>query len=238
MSDEPRYFNELNMDELEDKKDSVLILPVGISEGHGEHLPVGTDTYQAEYVVEEVCKRMERSSIIAPMMNYGHCKATEHLSGTLSVRFETLREMVYDILESLTDRGFKNIVIISGHSGSSHMTALRLACEDILDDADADILLLSDYDFAYRLKGEEVPETDGHGGEIETARIMDIKLELVKEDKPKNEVHHPEFKVISDYSQHWLEGMRGDAGEATEEEGHEINEYVIKKIINLVEDSF
>ncbi len=238
MSDKPLYFNEMNMNELEEENDSIILLPVGISEGHGKHLPVGTDTYQSEYVANEVSKRLDDRCIIAPMLNYGRCKATEHLSGTLSIRFETLRNIAYDILKGLTDQGFKNIVIISGHAGNSHMTSLRLAAEDILDENEADILLLTDYDFAYKLKGEDVPETDGHGGELETARIMDIKPDLVGEDRPRNDVKHPEFKVISDYSQHWSEGMRGPADEATEEEGNKINEYVIKKIINLIQDSF
>ncbi|MBS3782775.1 MAG: creatininase family protein [Candidatus Thermoplasmatota archaeon] len=238
MSEKPIYFNELDMKELEKEKDSIIILPIGISEGHGKHLPVGTDTYQAEYVVEEVAKRLDRRSIIAPILNYGTCKATEHLYGTLSIRFDTLRDIAYDILRSLTDQGFENIVIISGHSGKSHMMALRLAAEDVLEKTDADILLLSGYDFAYELKGDKVSKMDGHGGEIETARIMDIKPNLVREDRPRNEVKHPEFKVIADYGGHWPEGMRGNADEASKEEGEEINEYVIKKIIRVIEDSF
>ncbi|MEF8874310.1 MAG: creatininase family protein [Candidatus Thermoplasmatota archaeon] len=238
MSEKPIYFNEMKMTELEKEKDSIIILPIGISEGHGKHLPVGTDTYQAEYVVEEVSKRLDRRSIIAPILNYGTCRATEHLSGTLSIRFDTLRGMVSEILESLTEQGFQNVVIISSHSGTSHMMALRLAAQDVLEETDADILLLSGYDFAYGLKEDKIPKTDGHGGEIETARVMDIKPDLVKEDRPNNKVKHPEFKVISDYGEHWEEGMRGNADEASAEEGKEINEYVIKKIIKVIEDSF
>ncbi|MEF8834880.1 MAG: creatininase family protein [Candidatus Thermoplasmatota archaeon] len=226
------------MDELENEKDSIIILPIGISEGHGEHLPVGTDTYQAEYVVKEVSKRMEKRSIIAPILNYGTCKATEHLQGTLSIRFETLRDIVSDILKSLVGQGFEKIVMISGHSGTTHMIALRLAAQDLLENKDAHILLLSGYDFAYELRGDKVPDRDGHGGEIETAKIMDIKPDLVGKNRPNNKVHHPEFKVIADYGDHWPEGMRGSADEASEEEGEEINEYVIKKIIKVIEDSF
>lgn len=236
--EKPIYFNELNMEELKNEKESIMIIPVGISEGHGEHLPVGTDTYQAGYVVEEVAKRVSRRAIIAPMLNYGTCNATEHLSGTLSVRFDTLRDMAFDILSALVEQNFKKIVIISGHSGKSHMMALRLAAEDVLKKNEAEILLLSGYDFAYELKGDKVAETDGHGGEIETARMMDIKPGLVREDRPNNEVEHPEFKVIADYGGHWPEGMRGSADKASKEEGEEINEYVIKKIIRVIEDSF
>ncbi len=239
MADESIYLNEMNMNELEKEKDSILFLPIGISEGHGKHLPAGTDTFQAEYVVEEVCKKMEERSLIAPILNYGQCKATTHLTGTLSISFDSLRDVVYDILKSCTRQGFDKIVIVSSHAGSGHMTALKLAAEMILEEKKGlEILLFSDYDFAYELKGEEVPDTDGHGGELETARMLDIREDLVGEDRPRAEIEYPTNKVMVDYSEYLSKGMRGDASKATAEEGKKINAYVIEKIIKLVEDSF
>lgn len=238
MAEKVRYLNELKMTEIENEKDSILFLPVGISEGHGKHLPAGTDTFQAEYVVEEVCRRLDKPTLIAPTLNYGYCRATRHLSGTLSISFDSLKSVAFDILKSLNDQCFGKIVIVSGHAGSSHMTALKLAAEEVLEKSDIEILLLSDYDYAYELKGEDVPSTDGHGGEIETARLLDIREDLVGKDRPDTEVKYPSFKVMVDYSEYLSDGMRGNARKATKEEGREINEYVIEKIINLVEDTF
>lgn len=226
------------MDEFKKLDDPILFLPVGISEGHGRHLPAGTDTFQADYVVERVCEELERDTVIAPTLNYGRCRATSHLPGTLSVSFDTVRNIVYDILKSLSEQGFTKIVIISGHAGGSHMNALNLACEDILESSDIDILLMSDYDFAYDFKGEEVPETDGHGGQIETSRIMDIRGDLVKEDRPERKIDYPKYKVIKDYSEYLTDGMRGNAKASSQDEGKKINDYIVEQIVKIVKENF
>ncbi len=238
MSQKVKYWNEMCMSDFKDIENTILFIPVGISEGHGKHLPTGTDTFQGEYVTERVCKELDKDTIIAPTLNYGRCRATEHLPGTLSVSFDSVRNIVYDILNSVCEQGFRNIVIISGHAGSSHMKALELACEQALEEYDVDILLLSDYYFAYDFKGEEVPETDGHGGQIETSRILDIKGGLVKEDRPNITIDYPKHKVIRDYSEYLTDGMRGDASVSSKEEGKKINDYVVKKVVELVRKNF
>lgn len=238
MTQELNYWNEMTMVDFDEFDEPILFLPVGISEGHGRHLPAGTDTFQADYVTERVCKELDKETIIAPTLNYGRCRATSHLSGSLSVSFDTVRDIVYDILKSVCKQEFTRIVIISGHAGSSHMKALELACEDILEDHDVDILLMSDYDFAYDFKAKEVPETDGHGGQIETSRMMDIHRDLVKEDRPERTIDYPEYKVIKDYSEYLTDGMRGDATSSSQEEGKKINDYIVESIVELVRKNF
>jgi len=238
MNQEVNYWNEMCMNDFKVIDDPILFLPVGISEGHGKHLPSGTDTFQGEYITERVCKELDKDTIIAPTLNYGRCRATEHLPGTLSVSFDSVRNIVFDILISVCEQGFTKIVIISGHAGSSHMKALELACEEVLEEYDVNIVLLSDYYYAYDFKGEEVPETDGHGGQIETSRILDIKGDLVKDDRPNINIDYPEYKVIRDYSEYLQEGMRGDATASSKEEGKKINDYVVNKIVELVRKNF
>ncbi len=229
------YLNEMRMDELRDPSQYIFFLPVGISEGHGRHLPIGTDTIQAEYVTAKVAERLSYISVIAPTLHYGHCRETSPLPGTLSISFDTLQRVTYDILDHACAQGFERLVLISGHAGRTHMAALKLACERSVDEHNVSILLLSDYDFAYDFKGDLVPETDGHGGEIETARVLDIRGDLVREDRPSAAVEYPRFQVMKDPAAYFSEGVIGDPGPATKEEGKRINEYVIDSIVELLE---
>lgn len=244
MTRECYHLNEMSMDEvqeLEDIDDKVLFFPIGISEGHGSHLPVGTDTFQGEYITEKVAEKVDDISIIAPTLNYGHCRATSSLPGSMSISFDSLRNTIEDILTSGVEMGFERIVMISGHAGSSHMMALRLAAEKVVDEEEAIIMVLSDYDFAYDFKGEDVPDTDGHGGEIETSRVLDIRPDLVEKEernRPKEEVSYPRFLIIDDHSKYLTNGMRGDATRATKEDGKKINEYVIENITKEIEENF
>lgn len=111
-----RYMNEMNMEEVRDNKDALFLLPVGISEGHGKHLPVGTDTIQAEYEAQRVAEELDMDTVIAPIMNYGTCRATSHLPGTISVSFDSFRAVMKDILDSMIKQGINNIVVLSGHA--------------------------------------------------------------------------------------------------------------------------
>ncbi len=218
----------------------VVILPVGSVEEHGEHLPLCTDTLQPEYVAREVAEKTD--CLIAPTLKYGVCNSTRNFPGTLSISFESLRMMVRDVLEELIRNGFNRLMVLSGHAGSAHMAALRLAAQDVLqscrenDSQKTRIIVLSDYDFAYELKGKYFSENDGHAGAIETARVKSIKPELVRETRVRSHPELPRFEVLIDSERLFPSGVIGDPTLATAEKGQEINRYVVEKVTRLVEN--
>ncbi|MFQ5884149.1 MAG: creatininase family protein, partial [Thermoplasmata archaeon] len=126
------FLDELSSKEFEREIDdkTVVILPLGVIEEHGSHLPLSTDSLQGEYVAEEVARRTD--SLIAPPIRYGVCNTTQNFPGTVSIRFETLRSLVRDVLSEFGRNGIKNVVVLSGHAGSTHMAALRLAAKDVV----------------------------------------------------------------------------------------------------------
>ena len=93
------WFDELSMKEAEKaaKAGKVVILPVGSVEEHGDHLPLSTDSLQPEYVALEVAKTT--GCIVAPPLRYGVCNSTYNFPGTISITFESLRNIIRDILK-------------------------------------------------------------------------------------------------------------------------------------------
>jgi creatinine amidohydrolase len=126
------WFDELSMPEVEKaaKKGKVVIIPCGSIEEHGSHLPLCTDSIQAEYVSLEVAKQVE--CLVAPPLRYGLCNSTKNFPGTITISFDSLRNIMADILEEFVRNGFKKLLIITGHAGSSHTTALRLAAKKVI----------------------------------------------------------------------------------------------------------
>lgn len=61
---------------------TVIILPIGSVEEHGDHLPLGTDSIQPEYIATEVAKKT--GALIAPPIRYGICNAARNFPGTIS----------------------------------------------------------------------------------------------------------------------------------------------------------
>jgi creatinine amidohydrolase len=219
------------------KGDPIVFLPIGACEAHGPHLPLGTDTYQPEWVVNEVARRV--GGLIAPSVNYGQHSSTRNLPGTIGVTFDTLRSLVTDLLGSLHLNGVGKVVIVSGHLGSAHRTAIKLACEDAAKRLGMKVMMLSDYELAY-LRKDDVCEglEDGHGGIVETSRMMDIRPDLVSEERSAGRFVDSHFMVLPDPERCYPQGFAGDARRATREKGRLVNEYVVNELSKLVRRNF
>ncbi|UCE96703.1 MAG: creatininase family protein [Candidatus Bathyarchaeota archaeon] len=240
---ETYWFDELSMKEAEQaaKDGKVIIIPVGSVEEHGDHLPLNTDSLQAEYVALEVAKKA--NCLVSSPLRYGICNSTRHFPGTLSISFDSLRMIIIDILEEFIRNGFRRILILSGHAGRTHMAVLKLAARSVImqhkDEKASErprIMVCSDYDFAYELKGKHFGEEDAHGGTIETSRVMAIRSDLIKGKGRASFPEMPRFEIVPDPERYFPSGIMGDPTIASVEKGQMINEYVVKEVRKLVEE--
>jgi creatinine amidohydrolase len=221
-------------------KRGVVIIPVGSVEEHGVHLPLCTDSVQPEYVALEVAKRTR--CLVAPPLRYGVCDSTRGFPGTISIGFESLHRVVRDVLEEFVRNGFRRILVLSGHAGQAHMAALRLAAQEVVWHHQAEsaekcrIMVCSDYDFAYELRGKYFSEKDGHAGAIETSRVMAIRPDLVKMRGGKSFPKLPRFEIVADAQRYFPSGVIGDPTEASRKIGRMINCYVVDNVTRLVEE--
>jgi creatinine amidohydrolase len=218
---------------------TVVIFPIGSVEEHGEHLPLCTDSIQSEFIALEVAKRS--GCLVAPPFRQGICNAGRNFPGTMSIEFDTLRMVARDVLSELVRNGFNRIIVLSGHAGSSHMVALRLAAQHVVKQTEgsqkqARIMVLSDFDFAVELKNLGFPENDGHAGAIETSRVMDIRPDLIKGKGKAGTMNVPRFEVVADPERYFVGGVNGDPARASEEKGKALNAYIIEQIAKLVEE--
>ena len=237
------WFDELSMKEAKESAAAgrVVIIPVGSVEEHGDHLPLCTDSLQPEYVAHETAKKT--GCLVAPSLRYGVCNSTRNFPGTISIEFETLHRIARDILEEFVRNGFTRILVLSGHAGQSHMAALRLAAQEVTWRHESEnaknkprIMVCSDYDFAYELKGKYFDERDGHAGTIETSRVMAMRPDLIKGRGKKSFPRIPRFEVVADPERYFRSGVIGDPTAASHQKGRMINKYVIAEVVKLVEE--
>jgi len=221
------------------KAGAVIIFPVGSVEEHGDHLPLCTDSIQPEYVAVEVARRT--GCLVAPPFRHGVCNAGRNFPGTISIGFETLRLVARDVLAELVRNGFNRIIVLSGHAGSSHMVALRLAAQEVVKHQSpvsakkTRIIVLSDFDFAFEVKNLGFPESDGHAAAVETSRVMAIRPDLVKGKGKAGAMTAPRFEVVPDPERYFVGGVNGDPTLAAKDKGQVINTYVVKQVVKLVE---
>ena len=215
------------------ERDPVVILPIGATEAHGPHLPLGTDAFQPEAIADAVAERV--NGLVAPAIRYGQHSSTRNLPGTIGITSFTLRSLIIDILESLHRNGIRKIVIISGHSGSVHMAMIKDACEDVVRRYQMDVVFLADYDIGKGLQEEiGAGPGDGHGGMMETSRIMALRPDLVPKNRTKGEFVSAGYTVLSDPESCYPQGFVGDAAKATAQAGKRLNDYITDALTDLI----
>lgn len=228
-------YDELTIEsfETDQKAEPVCILPVGATEEHGRHLPLGSDSIQAVHTARALAERV--GGLVLPLLPYGVSTSLRDFPGTLSISFEALRLIVKDILRELVRNGVKKIVVLSSHGAQAHMAAIRTACEEVVEQSDAKIIALCDYEIAYRLRGTgSIPTDDGHGGVVETSRMLVFAPALVGNARPAGRDATPPFLITRHKKRYMPEGIIGDSTKAGTDMGRQINSYVIEELVKAV----
>ncbi len=217
------------------EKTRTVLIPFGATEEHGPHLPLSTDTLHAVEVGRKLATR--RPIFIAPPIPYGVCRSTSCHPGTLSIRTETLKALAFDIVFSLYGQGLRHFVLLTGHAGGTHLSALIDVGEELLVRfADCRVAVLTEYMLASR-EGRGLIETEGdsHAGEIETSRILHSHPQLVKGTAAQEFPAFPPGILVRDKHRWWPGGVWGDPGKASAEKGAQLEGLVVAALGRLID---
>jgi creatinine amidohydrolase len=237
MSTKSRLIEEMDSRTIEKERKGLLIIPVGSIESHGPHLPLKTDLLQAEAAAKELAPKV--NALVAPSIVYGVCPGTSTFPGTISIRLSTLSALTEDVLEEFYRLGFRMMLVLSGHGTGAHMAALRDGAGKVVSGhKDLKVAVLCDYDFVYELRGKDSPATDGHGGLLETSRVMALAPELVGPQRPIVQYKGNRYSVSEPKPEEWAESVMGDTTSASEELGRRIQEHVMKRLVETVGQLF
>jgi creatinine amidohydrolase len=169
---------------IEDRDSPTVIVPIGSTEQHGPHLPLGVDAMQAETLAGAIAERA--GALVAPTIPYGD--ADHHLGfpGTISLSTETTTAVLVDVYESLLGHGFRNVITVNGHR-VANLTAIDTAGKRVAaDHPEAFFATIDPLRFGVEIHTElrdGDPEDGMHGGEFETSFMQFHYPELVREEK-------------------------------------------------------
>jgi creatinine amidohydrolase len=118
---------EVSWFDLKDKitEDTIAIIPVGSTEQHGPHNPIGTD----HMIAERIAAGVKNEAIITPTVPVGYSEHHRQFPGTLWVSSQALQEYVFGICNSLQYHGIRKILIVNGHGGNTFplmMVAMKM----------------------------------------------------------------------------------------------------------------
>ena len=195
----PVWWQDLSWPELREyaKNTDIALLPIGSTEQHGPHMPTGVDGYIPIGIAEKVSARTGLA--ILPTHWYAPCSWHDHFPGTIHVSPESMINLLVDICCSVErSTGIKHIIGINGHTGGCDSTLLVAADTVIAKSQGARLWIASVVDIAI----DEVLETCtspvlGHADEVETAKMMAIRPDLVHVGKVKANNKQPKSKFMS-----------------------------------------
>jgi len=225
--------------QVRDLDTDLAVIPVGSTEQHGPHAPLGTDMLTAEAVanagVEAYKKETGLDVPIAPVIPVGIADEHRAFDGTLWVSPDTFRAYVRETAESLAHHGFDRLVFVNGHGGN--VAALREVAGELSRHGEAYAVAFTWFD---SIKSE-LPM--GHGGPRETAVIRHIRPELINESEAEtageqSSDHWGEWvagvNLAYDSNEFAENGVVGDPADSTAEDGKILLKQAAEKLCELL----
>jgi creatinine amidohydrolase len=173
------HLAEATWTDVADADTRLAVVPVGSTEQHGPHAPLGTDTLTAEAVAAAGADAHDGEVVVAPAVPVGVAEEHRSFDGTMWVSPDTFRAYVREAVESLGHHGLDRVVLANGHGGN--VDALAEVAARVSRDGgptgEAHCVAFTWFDAV----DAAVPM--GHGGARETAMLRATDPDLVREDR-------------------------------------------------------
>jgi creatinine amidohydrolase len=100
-----------------EKSSKTCLIPMGVFEKHGAHLPLGTDLYIAREWAQRAAQK--EYSVIYPWYYFSQINEAKHQPGTIAYSPELIWKILQETLDELSRNGFEKIIIVNGHGGNN-----------------------------------------------------------------------------------------------------------------------
>jgi creatinine amidohydrolase len=213
------------------------LLPFGIIEKHGPHLPLGTDLLDVRYAALHAAE--QEYAVVFPEYYFGQIFEAQHQPGTVAYSSHLQLELLQETTDEMARNGCKKVIIVNGHGGNEHLLPFF---------AQSQLEKRHDY-VVYVLGLVETPpggppkktSMDMHAGESETSTMMISRPDLTHVDRANQQsgadlgrLHLPDnlYTGIWWYAR-FPNHYSGDGSAAT----HELGEYKMNNWIKAIVES-
>ena len=162
----------------------VCLLPFGILEKHGPHLPLGTDLLNVRYASLQAAS--QEYVVVFPEYYFGQIFEAKHEPGTVAYSVELQLRLLQETTDEMARNGCKKVIIVNGHGGNEHL--LPLFAQSQLD-APHDYVVYALVGGRSSPGGPPKKSTgiDYHAGENETSNTLVSRPDLVHLDRAAGE---------------------------------------------------
>ena len=176
-----RDLTRLEMEQV-DKNETIIMIPVGALEQHGNQAPLGTDDIIAEAMLTYLDEELpdDFPMLFFPVVPVGLSTEHKNFCGSVTLKPQTYYAMLHDICTSLAHHGFQKIAFLVCHGGNTPI--IQILSRELRSEYGIAPFILSSGAFSHPdVKATITPGNiwDFHGGEMETSMVMAVHPELV-----------------------------------------------------------
>jgi creatinine amidohydrolase len=165
------------------RSQGTCLLPFGILEKHGPHLPLGTDLLDVRYAALHAAE--QEYAVVFPEYYFGQIAEARHEPGTVSYSREMQLALLQETTDEMARNGCKKVIIVNGHGGNESL--LPFFAQTQLD---------KPHDYVVYVFDQRTPDSGGppkktkidmHAGESETSKMMVARPDTVHIDRSTSE---------------------------------------------------
>jgi creatinine amidohydrolase len=188
----PRYWSQLTTRDFAalDVAATVAVLPLGATEQHGPHLPLGVDTVLAEGIVAASLPRLpaDLPVLFLPTQQIGLSPEHARFAGTLTLSAETVIRMWKEIGAGVARAGVKKLVLFNAHGG--HVGAMDIVARELRAEHGLIVYSVSWFNLPLGDAGAQFGAGEHrfgvHAGDIETSMMLALAPQQVRMAEAKN----------------------------------------------------
>jgi creatinine amidohydrolase/Fe(II)-dependent formamide hydrolase-like protein len=205
-----------------------LIVPVGTTEQHGPHLPLGCDTIIVERLADDLSAAFQVPR--TPTVEYGVHASASPFPGSATLRRRTLHRVMNELIESWeAGAGVREFVVLTAQASEGHLEALSTIRTD---EATVQVIDIFSLDFGSLL---ERPGAPIQGGELDTSLLLYVAPDLVRMDLAQDFALTPSMlaRYRPGHSRNLPAGSPGSVGFpslATAQKGELLYRFILDRI--------
>ena len=215
------------------------LLPFGILEKHGPHMPLGTDLLNVRYVAEHAAQ--QEYVVIFPEYYFGQIFEARHEPGTVAYSTELQLKLLQETTDEMARNGCKKVIVVNGHGGNENLLPF-FAQTQLQKRHDYVLYVQWGHDPTKKVVTQK-PGPDWHAGQSETSNMLITHPDLVHQDRAnsesgadENRVHLPEnvYTAIWWYAR-FPNHYSGDGSAATKEQGEADVQGWINAVVHCIQ---
>lgn len=236
----------------DDRKEWIVVLPLGAHEQHGPHLPFETDSLIASGLVNRLiaAKPDHLPVTFLPVERIGYSIEHMDVTGTRTLSFAQAINRWLAIAEGLAEQGIRKLVMLNAHGGNSPLLTIVATEARVRFDMLAVATSWTRFGQPEGWIDPAAKALDIHGGDIETSVMLALHPDKVNMEKAANFPSRQsdfmrDFRHLRAYGPHafgWkmsdlnAQGVAGNASAATAERGEILLQHAIQGIMQLLDD--